>query len=210
MSNLCNCLHEFARSLPRRDYTFAKSQLPKNGIYFVFEKGEVGHGGDRIVRVGTHTGDNNLPKRLKEHFITENKDRSIFRKNIGRAILNKVNDPFLQYWNEDLTSRASKLKFGDSEYNARRVEVEKQVTQYMQKNLSFSVFPVETKVERLELEAKIISTVSMCKLCGPSPKWLGNNSPELKIKNSGLWLSQHLNGQILSIDNCMRIKGSID
>ena len=32
------------------------------------------------------------------------KDRSIFRKNIGRAILNKNNDSFLEIWNLDFTT----------------------------------------------------------------------------------------------------------
>ena len=53
---------------------------------------------DRIVRIGTHRGDNNLYNRLKEHFINENKDRSIFRKNIGRALLNKNQDSYLEIW----------------------------------------------------------------------------------------------------------------
>src|SRR2546423_14113096 len=32
-----------------------------------YEQGEVGHHGLRIVRVGSHTGQDNLPKRLTEH-----------------------------------------------------------------------------------------------------------------------------------------------
>ena len=58
---------------------------------------------DRIVRVGTDTGQNNLKSRMSQHFTNENKDRSIFRKNIGRAILNKNNSSLLNYWNLDLT-----------------------------------------------------------------------------------------------------------
>ena len=55
----------------------------------LFETGELAHGADRIVWVGTHTGSNEMPSRLKQHFLKENKDRSIFRKNIGRALLNR-------------------------------------------------------------------------------------------------------------------------
>jgi hypothetical protein len=40
------------------------------------------------------------------HFTIENKDRSIFRKNIGRALLNRDWDPFLPAWELDRTSRA--------------------------------------------------------------------------------------------------------
>ena len=69
------------------------TNVPLNGIYLLYERGELGHGADRIVRVGTHTGKNQLVSRLKQHFVHENKDRSIFRKNIGRAILNRQQDP---------------------------------------------------------------------------------------------------------------------
>ena len=66
------------------------------GALVLFEKSEKAHDVDRIVRIGTHTGQDNLKSRLKEHFINEVKDRSIFRKNIGRCLLR--NDPFLQDW----------------------------------------------------------------------------------------------------------------
>jgi len=66
------------------------------------------HSTDRIVRIGTHTGNNKLWFRLKEHLI-ENKDRSIFRKNIGRALLNKDNDCFIEHWNKkNLTKKIKK------------------------------------------------------------------------------------------------------
>lgn len=79
----------------------------KNGVYILFEKNEFGHNGDRIVRIGSHTGNDNLVKRLEEHFLKENKDRSIFRKNIGRALLNKNSDSYLDIWDIDLTSKKS-------------------------------------------------------------------------------------------------------
>ena len=51
---------------------------PLNGIYILFEKGEQENGLERVVRIGTHTGRNLLPARLKQHYEIENKDRSIF------------------------------------------------------------------------------------------------------------------------------------
>lgn len=77
-----------------------------------YEDGETGHGTNRIVRVGTHRKENQLPGRLEEHYLHENKDRSIFRKNIGRALLNRDHDPFLEYWELDLTSHESKQTNG--------------------------------------------------------------------------------------------------
>jgi hypothetical protein len=66
--------------------------------------------GSRIVRIGTHTGANQLCSRLKQHFLNEMKDRSIFRKNIGRCLLKQANDPFLEFWELDLTSHAARLE----------------------------------------------------------------------------------------------------
>jgi len=85
MKNYCSAVHRLAHRLRRHHYPFKSEAIPSNGIYLLFEKGESGHDGDRIVRIGTHTGRDQLPSRLNEHFLNENKDRSIFRKNIGRA-----------------------------------------------------------------------------------------------------------------------------
>jgi hypothetical protein len=87
MSEICASLHKKLASLSRYAFPFHASMLPYNGIYVLFESGETGHGTDRIVRIGTHTGDGQLPSRLQQHFLDANKDRSIFRKNIGRALL---------------------------------------------------------------------------------------------------------------------------
>jgi hypothetical protein len=88
----CAALHALARGLPRFEFPPPERPVTANGVYLVFERGELAHGGDRIVRVGSHTGHGNLLARLREH-ATQNKDRSIFRKNIGRALLAKARDP---------------------------------------------------------------------------------------------------------------------
>ena len=58
--------------------------LPKNGVYVIFDKTQRDFGLPRIVRVGTHTGKDNLPNRIKNHFLSEDKDSSIFRKNVPK------------------------------------------------------------------------------------------------------------------------------
>ena len=111
---ICAKLHEICNDRPRYRYPLDKVALPDNGVYVLFERGEYAHGGlDRIVHVGTHNGQNRLAQRLAEHFDNANKDRSIFRKNIGRALLNKRNDPFLALWNIDLTTRNARLRYAD-------------------------------------------------------------------------------------------------
>ena len=79
MSEACHYLHDTLSRLPRLKREDL-AHIPQNGIYVLFENGEQGHGGDRIVRVGTHRGRNNLPGRIREHLYKANKDRSIFRK----------------------------------------------------------------------------------------------------------------------------------
>ena len=196
----CDKLHYIFNNMKRLKFPFKKEDVPGNGIYILFEKGEHGHDGDRIVRIGTHTGEGQLRSRLKQHFIKENKDRSIFRKNIGRSILSKCKDPFLKYWEYDLTPRKSRDKYLPLLDMAKQQEVEKAVTSYIQSSFSFIVFEVEGKEQRLQLESKIISTVSLCDCCKPSKNWLGTHSPKNKIRESGLWLVNELYKEPLSLE----------
>ncbi len=191
-------MHALAHTLPRLAFPFNENAVSRDGIYILFEKGERAHGGDRIVRVGTHTGEHQLRSRLQQHFINENKDRSIFRKNIGRCLLHKMEDPFLSVWELDLTSRIAREHHGASVDFHKQKEIEKSVTTYIQKNFSFVTVGIETKDERLILESQLISTISLCEECAPSSQWLGNHSPKEKIRESGLWLVNELYKQPLS------------
>lgn len=191
MSEACAKLHDLVRNLPRRTFPFDVNEIPENGIYFLLEKGELGHSGDRIVRVGTHTGANQLRSRLNQHFVNENKDRSIFRKNIGRALLSKANDPYLADWEIDRTTVAARTKFGTGD-TTKQQEIEGAVTEYLRQNMSFAVIEVKDAKERLSFESKAISTLSHCSECVASEKWLGSFSPKEKIRRSGLWLVNEL------------------
>jgi len=193
---LCILLNQQRRfNFPFEAY---KTIIPRNGIYIIFENGEKYNDLDRIVRVGTHTGHNQLFSRLKQHFVKENKNRSIFRKNIGRCLLNKVNSPYLPLWELDITSREEKernLKLLDLEFEK---QIEKQITNYIQTNLSFCVFEIATKEQRIFWESKIVSTLAKSIFFRPSEKWLGNYSSKEKIKSSGLWQVNELNNDSLS------------
>ncbi|MFA6422826.1 MAG: hypothetical protein WCW17_00035 [Patescibacteria group bacterium] len=197
MKNNCFKLHKWANSLLVFKFPFDEKIIPLNGLYILFEKGEMAHGANRIVRIGTHTGANQLRSRLKQHFLVENKDRSIFRKNIGRAILNKNNDPYLKLWELDLTSKDAKEKFSTLLNIDYQKQIEKQVSDYIQENFSFVVFQVENKEERLKIESGLISAVSLCPDCSSSDYWLGKFSPKEKIRQSGLWLVNELYKQPL-------------
>ena len=187
MSHKCDEIHKVFNSFKRHKFPFDKEDIPKNGIYILFEKGETAHGGDRIVRVGTHTGDNQLRSRLNQHFLKQNKDRSIFRKNIGRALLNKNGDDYLQYWEFDLTSRENKVKYSHLINKDYQQQIEDEVTKVINNQFSFVVIEENDKDARLSYESKLVSEISNCNECSSSPNWLGMSSTKDKIKDSGLW-----------------------
>lgn len=209
MSIICSKLHHLFAAGKRYNFPFNEAEIPRNGIYILFEKGETAHDVERIVRVGTHTGDDRLVSRVKEHFSKENKDRSIFRRNIGRAILAKRNDPFLKQWNWDLTTRSNKERLLPLLDIKKQKQTEKEVTNYIREHFTFTVFEVLSKVDRLELESKIISTISLCQDCKPSNSWLGNSSPVAKIRASGLWLIQGLYRTPLDEDDYSQIENLV-
>jgi hypothetical protein len=202
--SLCESLHKWANSLSIFHFPFDERVFPLNGIYVLFESVETAHGAKRIVRVGTHTGQNQLRSRLRQHFLIENKDRSIFRKNIGRALLNRDSNSFLPTWELDLTAPAMREKHGQIDLD-RQAAIERTVSKYIQESFSFVVVRVDQKEERLSLESKMISTVSLCEACSPSAQRLGLYSPKKKIRDSGLWLVNELYKEPLSIPDLERL-----
>ncbi|MBM4146405.1 MAG: hypothetical protein FJ240_09070 [Nitrospira sp.] len=206
MKGHCAQLHNVFSRLKRHRFPFEESSIPSDGIYVLFEKGEKGHGTDRVVRIGTHTGKHLLKSRLYEHFLVNNKDRSIFRKHVGRALLKRNNDPFFEQWEWDLTPSANRKKYASKLNLKKQAQTEELVTTYIQDNLYFVVLPVSRKQRRLEIEAKLIGEVSLCKDCGPSSSWLGKYSPAQKIKKSGLWQIQKVFGNGLTDSDMEEIR----
>jgi hypothetical protein len=204
-------LHKLFNNLTRYSYPFEKSliKIPSNGIYIKFEKGEKIESLDRIVRIGTHTGNNQLHSRLFQHFEIENQRRSIFRKNIGRCFLNKGKNPYLKYWNLPSTTKAEKgknLKYIDFDFEST---LEQKVSKYIQNNFSFCVFQVDNKEDRLFWESKIIATIAQSGIKATS-NWLGNYSPKTKIKQYGLWQIQGLTKPPLTLIEFEKLKKIIN
>ena len=204
MTQICQYLHETLRRLPRlKREDLAK--VPTNGIYVLFENGEKAHGGERIVRVGTHRGQNNLAQRIREHLYMPNKDRSIFRKHVGRCLLARAGDPFLVQWEIDLTTKASRVLNENKIDKVRLQEIEAEVTRYMVDNFSFAVLRFDAEADRLHHEECLLSTIYRCPDCGPSQTWLGKSHPRSEvIRTCGLWNVQSLAGKVLSIDEAKR------
>lgn len=194
--NACEELHTICASLKRFRFPFDDKTIPLDGIYVLFEKGETGHSGERIVRIGSHTGVGQLRSRLLQHFVNENKDRSIFRKNIGRCIL--LGDAYATVWELDMTTKDMREKHGAKIDTEKQAAVEKEVSAYIQDNFSFVVFGAQDTDTRLALEASMIATVAQSHDCFASSSWLGKRSPVKQIREGKLWLVQHLDGAPLT------------
>lgn len=61
-------------------------------------------------------------------------ERSIFRKNIGRCLLNKRKDPFLKLWEIDLTPKAARDLHGKKVDAIKKERLEKGISKYLQDN----------------------------------------------------------------------------
>ena len=194
LNEMCEKLHQVFNTLPRFNAENVNELPFDNGIYILFEKGEKFGQLDRIVRVGTHTSDHRLKTRLKDHFLRKNHDGSIFRKNIGKAILNAEKDPYLVNWTIDTSKRENK-HFIIKEKND---EMENRVSDFLKTNMTFTAFRVDSKEQRLRFEEAIISTLNYASNFSSSENWYGKNSPEQQISSSGLWLRQGLNGKELT------------
>ena len=169
-------IHKELNALKR--YTYLGNDIPKGGgVYIIFEKGEKYGGYDRITRVGK--AEKSLLSRLKQHFVREDKDHSIFRKHVGGALLNKKGSP-LDDWNKK---------------GVKVPVVEKEVSEYLKKNATFCVIPLADKEEIRILEKTLIEILAAFNRSYfaangkaiQSDNWLGNYSVNQKIKSTGLW-----------------------
>lgn len=145
-------------------------EIPKNGVYIMFENGELcDDGKDRIVRIGINEQPNRLPNRIMTHY-TGTTRRSVFRKHIGTALSNKLGSP----------------------------TTEEQISEYIQNNISFVVIEVKDKEQREQLEKMLVGTVASCESCKPSDNWLGRFCDAPKIKHGKSWNVTFLDEQPLT------------
>lgn len=162
MSNSCMLIHNKLNTLPIFKFPFSDDIIPKNGIYFFYEKGEYwGHGGSakRIVHVGIHMN-GKLKEDILSHF-TEEYPRMHLTKNLYSA-LSKTKPP------------KNKLEY-------------KKVIDYIRQRFSFRFIIFDKDIGNSRLEGILASTLSECLYCTPSRDWVGNNSPNTLIRKSGLW-----------------------
>lgn len=223
--NNCEWIHRKLEELPIMKYPFDLIKLPLNGIYFFYEEGENNtfNGKNRIVRVGTHKN-NNFRTRINDHFLFNErkmnfnemkpapKDRSIFRKNLGRAIIKRDSDNYMHIWNIDFTTRKNRELYGYRRDIEKEKALELQITEILRNNFSFRFIIVDELVDRMGgegLESSLIGTVAYCPSCKPSLTWLGKFHPNKEIQQSGLWQIQNLNSPPINEEEKEKIEYAI-
>lgn len=117
----CETLHRIIRRGKRLDFKSDLSALPLNGVYIMFEKNEVGHGGERIVRIGINKEQDRLRDRIINHYkgTTQN---STFRKHIGTCLDNGTEQDISAYIQSNISFAV--IKVNDK---AQREELEKRL-----------------------------------------------------------------------------------
>lgn len=186
-------LHELFNSLNSYSFPIDTSLLPKNGIYILFEKGEKYNQWNRIVRIGSHRGNNRFKARIKDHFDEEKQRNSVFRKHLGRCFLNKKQDSYLENWDLPFKKKEDIEKYKGKVNLDYELKYEKLITDYIRKNFSFVVIPnMQSTSQRLNLEAYLIGTIAQETISSASENWLGKYHPDPKINQGKLWNIQHL------------------
>lgn len=200
---LTELVYSLLSKFPRHDAQTPRQQLPENGIYFFFERGELvslpSATMDRIVRVGTHTGDGNFRGRIRQHYghvrsLSGNKNTSIFRTHVGGALLHRANphDPRLPSWQKHMAPTFP--------------EVEELVSRTLRQDFTFSCLRVNQAADRLHLERGLIALFAQHPLSAPSPEWLGHHAIHPSIRQSGLWNTQKVDAQPLTEDELVRLQ----
>lgn len=188
LENTYTEIHKYFNSLPSYTYKgngqFSSAPPNQGGIYIMFEEGETVGGFKRIVRVGK--AEKSLLTRLRQHFVNEDKDGSIFRKHIGRALLQKNNQSqaVIDKWNTK---------------GEKNSDIEKEVTEELKK-FSFCCITLPTQKEISKLEQTLIEILSIYNRLYKeqngadifSKNWLGKYCSNEKVKTSGLWNDEHV------------------
>ncbi len=188
-----------------RDCT-TKSGWPERGVYFFFTEGELREDGIslRVVRVGTHaitdTSKTTLWHRLRTHRGViggngaggGNHRGSIFRKRVGEALIRTKAYP------EDITRTWGVGSTAPKAVCIAERPLEAEVSIYIG-NMPFLWLAVDDVPspysERAVLERNsigLLSNLGKPPIDPPSPNWLGLQSDQRTIRESGLWNTNHV------------------
>lgn len=181
-----------------------RMEWPQRGVYFFFTPDETRDASNqlRVSRVGTHAvsagSGTSLWDRLRTHRGTLSGTRpdggnhraSVFRLRVGEAIINRdgIADEYPD-WGEGSSASAD---IRDAEY-----ALEKRVSEYI-RELPLLWVDVDDEPgpesQRAAIERNTIALLSNYRgdsLDSREATWLGTNSPNPEIRESGLWNVDH-------------------
>jgi hypothetical protein len=189
-----------------------RSRWPQRGVYFFFEEGEERREsgtGLRVVRVGTHAlGVNSrttLWNRLAQHRGTDkneggNHRGSIFRLLVGTAIKRREGVLEPRSWGIKGHPGEAAKQFGVSRSEVLEAErdLERKVSRYIGA-MPFLFVAVEDSsgpasargvIERNSIA--LLSNFGRAVLDPASESWLGRHCDRSRVRDSGLWNSNHV------------------
>ena len=187
---------------------------PPRGVYFFYEGCEARSGtggGLRVVRVGTHGltdgSRSTLWGRLSQHRGRSRSGRgnhqgSIFRLVVGIALAKRFNIPLPESWGvaRSAGEAARRLSVDRVAVNEAEAGIEARVSEYIGQmpflwlNVNDAPGPDS---DRGLIERNAIALLSgyRCSAAdGPSAKWLGHHSDRERVRLSGLWNNNHVDG----------------
>ncbi|MDP2735940.1 MAG: hypothetical protein Q8P12_07095 [bacterium] len=201
---VCSRIHRILD--PLKVYSDPDDVPFNNGLYFFYEKGEQSSHDDLpgIVRVGNHPrSPDRLCGRLWDHY-SPNKNLSVFRKFLGGALLRRENPehpclkpaPGKGHWEIQKGLVCPKCR-----------PLEDRVTRLLRENFVFRCVEIREMEQRNGLEKKLIGSLSLCPSCAPSVRWLGKYAYSDKVKDYGLWNSNHAGGpDVMSLQDLMYLE----
>jgi hypothetical protein len=166
------------------------SNIPQNGIYLLFERGErisvAGTENDRVVRVGTHKVNGGLKRRLRQHY-RGNKNASTFRRDVGSAMLSRsgVSSDIVSAW-------MGRARFERS--------AEQELSEFMDSQFTFSCIAVDPVEQRMRLEQDLIAFFASHAQVPVEDEWLGRWAARPVIRESRLWNLEHVDAEPLTSD----------
>lgn len=189
-------VHQILAALPPQRFPVSRRDVPPDGIYLLYETGETalvdGEELDRVVGVGTHTGEGRLARRLGIHASGDRRGSDL-RLYLGSAVLAQQNpaDPRLQTWLNDKRTPMD--------------EIEGAVSEIIRDRFTVRCIPVPDREERQSLEQALLPLLARNSVAPPSEEWLGRHAAHREIRASGMWNPQHGNAPQLRAAQIARI-----
>lgn len=187
---------------------------PQRGVYFFFEPGERrsdSRAGDRVVRVGTHAltagSGSKLWGRLSQHrgstrSGTGNHRGSIFRLLVGSAMKARAgtNEPRSWGVGSGAGAAARKLRLDRATLRQTEAPLEREVSRrigampFLWLQIDDPAGPGSDRgyVERNAIA--LLSSFGQAPVDVPSAEWLGRHSDRERVRESGLWNNDFVDG----------------